>query len=159
MIKGRMVYIGSPKAMKRGMPKVVQESMKAAGALWHRQDLPRHFDSTASNRYGYKARTSKYLTRKRRVKGHNRPLEYSGELKRAVTRMARITGSRLTVRVSMDVGQAWYATRNWVTRASMPDMPRELTAITNDEERVLARFVEQEAERQLNEIQDRETVT
>lgn len=157
MIKGSIHYIGSPRAMARGMPRIVQESMKEAAALWHRQDLPKHFEEGASSRYGYKARDQKYRRRKQRKKGHGRPLEWSGELKRAVTRMARITGSRLTVRASMDVGGAWYATRRWLTR-DMPDMPRELTAITHDEERGLAREVERSAEEMLNRVDDRETL-
>ena len=152
-----MVYIGGPSAMKRGMPKILKEALQDAGGLWHRRYLPLHFHAGAGNKYKYKPRTRPYLRRKQKQQGHRRPLEFSGDLKRELTRKAALSGSSKRVRVVMDTGRAWYATRNWKTRGTMPDMPTEITATTNAEVKKLARIVEAVVERKLNAIETRET--
>jgi len=157
MLKGRMIIIGGPKAMKRGMAPIVKEALQEAGASWHMNELPRHFRVGAGSRYGYQPRTRKYQSYKRFKRGHQRPLEFTGDLKREVTRRAAISGTSKRVRVVMDTGRAWYATRNWKTRGTMPDMPTELTATTKAEEKRVARIAERLIERKLNAIQTRET--
>jgi hypothetical protein len=157
MIKGRMVYIGGPSAMKRGIGKIVKEALQDAGGLWHRRYLPMHFQPGAGNKYKYQPRTRAYLRHKQKRKGHRRPLEFSGDLKRELTRKAALSGSSKRVRVVMDTGPAWYATRKWVTRTSMPDMPSEITQTTNAEVKKLARIAEVVTARRLNEIKTRET--
>jgi hypothetical protein len=155
MIRGSMVYIGSPKALKRGFGKVIKESMQEAGMLWHRRYLPDHFRSGSASKYGYQKRTAKYMKRKAHKKGHQTPLVFSGDLKRSATRMAHVGGTSKQVKVSMDA--PWYATRSWKTRGTMPDMSKEMTKTTDDQVRRLARIVEALSERKLGEIQTRET--
>ena len=155
MIRGTMIYIGSPKAMKRGLGKIVKEAMQEAGALWHRRYLPEHFRQGAASKYGYQKRTSAYMKRKARYQGHQRPLEFKGDLKREATRMAHITGT--SKRVTVNVSVPWYVNRAWKTRSSMPDLEKELTKATSGEERRLARVVEQLSTRKLDQVQTRET--
>ena len=158
MIKGRMLMIASPKVMIRGLAKIFLEAMQEAGLRWHRDTLPKHFEPGASTRYQYESRTRAYRRRKQRLKGHGRPLEWSGTLKRAVTRMAQVTGSKQTVRVKMDTGAAWYATAR-IRKHKMPDIPGELTKVTRDEERRMARLMERVVADGLNRIKTRETRT
>jgi hypothetical protein len=155
MIRGSMVYIGSPRALKRGFGKVIKESLQEAGMLWHRRYLPDHFRRGAASKYGYQKRTADYMKRKARRKGHQAPLVFSGDLKRTVTRTAHVGGTSKQVKVSMPA--PWYATRNWKTRGTMPDMPKEITKSTDAQVRRLARIVEVLSERKLGEIQTRET--
>ena len=157
MMKGHVVYIGGPRAMKRGLPKIVKQALSEAGGLWHRRYLPMHFHAGAGNRYKYAPRTRKYLRRKQRLKGHRRPLEFSGDLKRELTRKATLSGTSKRVRVVMDPGRAWYATRKWTSRTTMPDMPTEITATTRREEQKIARVVEVLTARRLNEVKTRES--
>lgn len=184
MIRGRMVYIGSPAAMKRGMPKVMKESLSEAGGLWHRRYLPEHFRPGAASKYRYAPRTGRYVDRKAR--GGPRPrytrkrkknrrfkmpsifrrnvprkmdphaLVYRGDLKRELTRRAALSGTSKRIRVVMDVGGAWYGAAHFKKR-NAPDMPSEVTAITRAEERRIGKIVEQFAARKLNEIKTRET--
>ena len=155
MIAGRMVVVGSPAAMKRGMGPIVKDALQEAGGLWHRRYLRRHFETGAAGRYHYERRRSdKYKRRKRRMKGHTRPLEFSGDLKRQALRMAEISGTSKRARVKVSV--PWYVTAR-MTRRRMPDMAKELTATTRAEVGRLARVIEQIAERKLNQIQTRET--
>jgi hypothetical protein len=157
MMKGRMVFIGGPKQMKRGLGKVIKESMAEGAGLWHRRYLPMHFKQGAGRRYRYQPRTRPYLRHKRKKHGHSRPLEFSGELRREVTRRATITGTSRRARVTMDTGQAWYATRKWKNRATMPDMEAEITKTTNREVKKIAHVIEAVVERRLNGMTDRET--
>ena len=156
MIKGRMVYIGGPKAMKASLRPIVKEALQDMGALWHRRYLPQHFRPGAASKYGYQPRSAAYMKRKASRKRHQRPLEFSGDYKREVSRKAVLSGTSKRVRVVMDVGPAWYATRTWKTRRA-PDIPAETTATTPTEVKRLARIGEQFTERKLNAIQTRET--
>jgi len=184
MIKGRMVYIGGPKAMKRGMSKIMKASLSEAGGLWHKRYLPEHFRAGASSKYGYALRGAKYVERKSsgkaRVRYKRKPrrgrtvrtagarrrntakrvdsnaLSYRGDLKRELTRRAVLSGTSKRIRVVMDVGGAWYGAAHFKKR-NAPDLASEVTSILQSEEKRIARVVEQYAERELNKIKTRET--
>ncbi len=68
-------------------------SLKEAIAFWHKQFLPMHFTEAASQRYHYADRTRKYEERKARVKGHSRPLVWSGDAERQVRRAIALTST------------------------------------------------------------------
>jgi hypothetical protein len=154
MIRGSMVYIGSPKSMKRGLGKIVKESLQEAGALWHRRDFPKHFGPAAAGRYRFEKRSDAYRKRKRRFRSHDYPLEFKGDLKRQATRMAQISGTSKRVTVKLSV--PWYVAASR-RRPGMPDMAKEMTQATDSEVRRLARVVEASATRKLDQIQTRET--
>ncbi|HUV11131.1 MAG TPA: hypothetical protein VMX12_09140 [Acidimicrobiia bacterium] len=185
MIKGRMVYIGGPAAMKRGWPKIMKEALSDAGGLWHRRYLPEHFRAGASTKYGFAPRLSTYVNRKARnkskrprytvkPKGQRRAkmastrrrnmsrkidpnaLVYRGDLKRELTRRATLSGTSKRIRVVMDVGGAWYGTA-FFKKKNAPDMASEVTAILQSEEDRIAKVVEQYATRKLNAIKTQET--
>ncbi len=106
---------------------VNKAAMEEALDSWHRNFLPEHFEPSANARYGYQPRkgdnegptvtwrrevggstrtyTRKnpaYSWRKRRQKGHNKPLVWSGQLQRQAQRMA-------TLRVMADGKRGWVA--------------------------------------------------
>lgn len=62
----------------RVMRNVLRELM--VDHLEHR--LPGHFSKGAERKYHYRNRTAKYLKRKRRLKGHDIPLVFTGRTRR-----------------------------------------------------------------------------
>ncbi len=186
MIRGRMIYVGGPLAMKRGWPKIMKEALSEAAGLWHRRYLPEHFRPGASSKYGYADRSAAYVDRKsrrrsrpllrrksRRNKTRTGPgvggpaprkrdpnaLVFRGDLKRELTRRAVLSGSSKRVRVVMDVGGAWYGAARFLRRPNAPNMPSEITAITPAEERRIVKIIEQFAARKLESIKTQETRT
>ena len=79
----------------RTINRVVLESMADE---WHERYLPGHFEEGATAVYGYAQRKSKYLKRKRRLYGHQRPLVFTGEAL-LLSRQKIIKGNSNTVRV------------------------------------------------------------
>ena len=81
----KMHYRGAiPSVMKKREfnNTVLKPAWEAVGAYWHRHMLPKHFTEQGAREYHYAKRTRNYQKRKRREKGHNLPLVWSGESRR-----------------------------------------------------------------------------
>jgi hypothetical protein len=68
--------------MKRKYKQARREALKSAGEYWRHVILPGHFEVSATGKYRYKARTEKHRRRKRREGRGNRPLVYTGRLRK-----------------------------------------------------------------------------
>lgn len=92
-------------------------------------NLPKHFKGGASERYGYRRRSAKYVERKRKKYGHSIPLVWTGGTRDAVLANVKITATRNGGRLK--------------TRGRMPmsaEMRGEIERITPDEIRELTDF-------------------
>lgn len=81
---------------------IIADAWSRVGHFWHRELLDKHFTNAASTEYGYTARQGEsgrpgkrgfhrsYTGRKLRLKGHTRPLEYTGKSKERAKGMARV---------------------------------------------------------------------
>ena len=156
MIRGRIHSIGGPTVMLREFAPVMKAVLQEVVEIWHRRYLPRHFQTGAVAQYNYQKRSRDYMRRKARRKGHQMPLVYGGDLKRQVTRSARIMGSRRRAVASMSGPSYLYRYRK---DSRQPDMADELTRVTANEERQLAVLIERKATRKLNELRTQEVVT
>jgi hypothetical protein len=90
----------------------------------------------------YQARKAKYQRSKGKKMGHQRLLEWKGEnggTKAELTRMISISGSSRGARGTMHGANR---ALNFAGRNGMPDLRKELLAVSPDEERALALFVE-----------------
>ena len=111
---------------------------------WHDEMLERHFEPGAQQRYGYQRRTIGYLRRKQNYQARrglgdaNRPLQFTGQLRRRVTRQITISGSNKRVVGRMPA--PWYVTANHA--GNYPDLEKELTRVNHAEERELGRRAE-----------------
>jgi hypothetical protein len=84
--------------MKRDWNRVLAAGLKGMGESWHLRYLARHFEPSAVRRYGYAPRSAGYRKRKRRIKGHDRPLVWSGRSERlASMRRVRATSKGVSV--------------------------------------------------------------
>lgn len=70
--------------------KAVVEGFAYTGTWWHRKRLPVHFSERGASIYGYTPRSKSYQKRKRKAKGHNRPMVWTG----ASERLAKIKDVR-----------------------------------------------------------------
>jgi hypothetical protein len=156
MIHGQIVSVGGPRAVARQFNPIVKEEMLKAAEVWWRRMLPKHFKVSAVSEYGYKKRTKAHMMRKSRRKGHQRPMEFSGDLKRMVTRQAKITGTRTRVAVRLTGPRYLYMNQG---NPSQPNMAEELRATTDAEARKLIAGAERRVEKRINNLKDRETVT
>lgn len=113
--------------------KVSKVGWSAAGDFWHEEILPRHFTHAGAREYSYQKRTRAYEVRKVKRYGHSRPLEYSGDLKRAVlrSREVRTVGDNSkragAVRIKLRGPRYLFQYRK---DAKQPDKARELSAVS-----------------------------
>lgn len=143
---------GWPAMSRRDMRQITRSVMQAIGMYWDESMLPRHFEETAKRRYGYKARGKKYQAKKRRRRGHTKPLVNTGEMQREITSRAEIRTSARGVRIHLRARALNFAGRAKRRNASYPDMHRELTTVIAPEISKLARHGVKQAEREFREM-------
>lgn len=154
------IYInrtGWPAASEQQLKDATEVSTAAVAKNWHSQTLPIHFTTGAVSRYGYKARTRAYMLSKANRRGHQRPLEWSGELSRQLKRSAQIQRTKGGVNLKMH-GRALNFSGKVAKRkdggagATYPNMKSEVSEVTRDEEVALARIARKAATASLRQI-------
>ena len=147
------------KRWKRALNNATKGGYYAAVRHWHKRMLPRHFGNAASARYGYTPRKGErgsgrsfkgsYTARKLREKGHTRPLDWSGELKRTTrTRTLKATKNRATCALPASRKANWKHPKSWVR------MSDELTVIRDDELQELGKVAQRETEAALKAVEE-----
>lgn len=139
-----------------------------AGEVWHREILPRHFTEQGAREYAaagsrgeYKRRTKKYEDRKLRKFGHRRPLVYTGDLEREVTRMreVRVVGDnskrRGAVRIVLRGPRYLFAYRKDLKQ---PDKAAELRVVSFNDARLIAKRMDAVLTAELGKTTGRESV-
>lgn len=120
----------------------------AAGALWHSEMLPRHFEPIARQRYQYQPRTKGYLRRKaaafRKGKakaGADTPLVFTGLLRESLMRLGTVRAfpTRASVRMA---GPRYITMRPF--NSNQPDKAAEVTRVTRQERTELAKVLKRE---------------
>lgn len=153
LMRIRVKYSGMAAAMAQGtgatrreMGKILKSAYINMGRFWHRDIRPKHFRNAASAEYGYAARQGEagrpdprgfnksYTGKKLKREGHTRPLEDSGDSKRATGRSAMFTATGKSVRVSMPAGNL-----RWPHPSGRISMAGELRRISRSDEAKCAR--------------------
>jgi len=135
MIKYVMVsqFGPTPGILARERTNLIKAALTAAAANHHAKYMWRHFKPEAYRRYGYTERTAGYVRKKLRVKGHNRPMVWSGESET----LARIRDVRATRNQARLVQHARGLNRRRPT--SLVYMNKEITAVAPPEVKEAAR--------------------
>jgi hypothetical protein len=141
-----------------GLPKRQFNNMKKAcyGAIaqhWFEQYRPLHFRESAYSRYRFKARARDYVKRKRKRKGHNRPMVWSGESER-LSRMARITSTNKGGKVAMSARKL-----NFRHPASVINMAEELRKVNKIEVKEIQKVFDKRLQEQFTRNRDERRVT
>lgn len=167
-VRTRVQDQDSPRKMLRGIPAALRAAGQKVVEHWHRTMMPEHFTVSGGKRYGYKPRRGDleppyivkrvyvnqhdkvgrvrrvsnpaYSWRKRREKGHNRPLVWSGASERAAksdvrfsTRHVRKNDTIVAV-AAMNLPKYFYAYR---IDLDQPDKANELTRTLPQEQEEL----------------------
>ena len=154
-VRSHVAYVGSPRAIAQQFRPVMKDTLQDGGEYWHGKILPRHFGTGAASRYDYAKRSKFYEIKKRRARGHGRPLEWYGDLKRQVLQRATVSGTAKSARVRIRGPKHLYAYRKDYRQ---PDKAAELTATNAADRRELARKVLEFATARLERIKTHETV-
>lgn len=154
MLRGTITYKGDAEVLRKDLRATVKGELSEVGRFWHRRKLPRHFTTKAETQYDYQARSAAYSRYKAKRFGHRNPLVYTGELKRMVTRMARISSTSKGVRVNMTGPRYLYQYRK---DFNQPDKAAELTAVTETETETMAKLLDRRITRRLNANQTQRT--
>jgi len=150
MIRGTVVIEGSPKEMAKEFGQLVKAGLIWLVNNWHRKILPHHFKPAAKQRYKYAPRTVKYLRYKAKRRPMAGPLEFSGQSKKMLTRMIRVSGTRKRARGVMQAPRYF-----WMTPKNQPNKPEEMLAVTKDEVLAMAKRLNERVTGQLNKVRDR----
>jgi hypothetical protein len=151
-----------------------REAIRHAVEVWHRRFRPLHFTEQASRRYGYTprqgsgqppiiyrngrpVRNNAYIWRKKRLKGHTKPLVWSGDSE-ASARSARFGGrleggTRFVGSARMDMPTYFFQHPYNAKSGKFIDKPKELTTVRDDEMAVLQEAFRREFLRELGQYQ------
>lgn len=128
-IKPTITYTGAAAAPKKALRAAVKKGMDAVGHFWHKRILPDHFTVEGARRYGYKKRTKNYQKKKARTHHHQKPLVWSGELRKQALSVAFVRASSRKASVRMPFLRALnFASRAQRQGDNYPDIRKELTA-------------------------------
>lgn len=110
----------------RQFQQLKRATFAAMGREWHGRYLELHFEDSAMDRYGYVRRKPRYLKRKQKRSGSQRPLVFSGE----GLRLSRL----LDLRVTAGEGRVVLPRKfNFKNPKSRVDMRAELTKVLQPE--------------------------
>lgn len=164
-MRWKVTYRGPLGEKIKRMREFAREALDGVARLWSKEYRKRHFDRGARRRYDYAPRSASYQRRKIARQGgsiwdrisHLRvaapfgiacDLVYTGRLRRLFTgsAMRRIMGRK--VKVYARAPKYVFFHRG---QAGHPDIPKELTTVSPDEDKALGSMVETTMARRLNE--------
>jgi hypothetical protein len=152
MIRGVVIIEGSPEGMAKEFGQLVRKGLFELVENWHKRILPHHFEPAAERRYLYAPRTIKYLRYKAKRRPMAGPLEFSGQSKKELTQMIRVSGTAKRATGAMSAPRYF-----WMRPAGSnhPDMSEEATTVTLDETNAMAQRLNERVTAQLNLLKDR----
>lgn len=160
--KATITYVGGPKQVAREFRKTAKESLAKVPLLWHAKFLPRHFESNAYARYKLPQRTKAYRRRKIKKLGADLPLvspdpRTSGQLKRMALVGLRVSSTSKGAKGF--IKGPYYLAMNKPNKGGRGiDKAQDLTTVTSDEAKEMAKYLDELMTAKLNAINDKETV-
>jgi len=139
-----------PRLFARDHATILRDGLRETAAEHHRRHIPWHFKSFASAKYGYSPRSPRYK-RLKAAMGINEPLVFTGATRDQVTREKTITatqkGATLIMRLPLKGGTGRFRLQRGQTtltrsQRTIVRIIGEIKAITPDERRYLADFLE-----------------
>ena len=133
---------------------ILAEAFKHAGQFWHRNILPKHFTVAGAQEYGYRERTKGYLEKKMHMFGHQRPLVFTGDMKREVTRIIDVRVTGRAHKTAADIvlhgpTHMFYARKNIQWEGDMWSVARELAKVSQKDADLVSEVIARNIEKQL----------
>ena len=107
-----------------------------AGRNWHKVALPKHFEKSAVDEYGYQKRTRAHMIRKASKFGHQLPLVFSGRMEREVLRIVDVRETAKMARVVLHGPPHLHAYRKDL---NAPDLAKELKTVSKKDADVVGK--------------------
>lgn len=133
MIKvAKITYSHDPDEDVKRIERGVRRGLKAASVHWRTHFSQKHFTTAGAREYQYQNRTKPYMIRKARVKKHQRPLEWSGTLRKMVLGQfpqprIKEDGTALTANMVLEVPTYTFYTK---TKSGSPSPPKYNELVT-----------------------------
>lgn len=143
-LKVGMIVNRDPVELANEFIKSLRIVLRKIGEEHHALRMPKHFTYKATAEYGYARRTPRYMGVKKRLKHHQRPLEFTGRLKRALLSNRKIRVyvdlNRVKMLLTMRAGSElpFYAKFK-----SGPDVMKELKTVSAGERREIIKQLRQ----------------
>lgn len=135
----------TPRGFRKAFNAASKESWNKTGAYFHEHMRDARFTNRHATAAGYAERKKTYTWRKFQSKGHTRPLEYSGETRRAV-RAANISSTSSGNRVAYPGARKF----NFRHPKSDINMAEEFSRVTQAEANELAKVYDNDLDQRLN---------
>ena len=139
---GTIRYQGAPHQKLKHIKPFLIEALEKALLLWWRKFFGKRFTVAGQAQYRLRKRTQKYQERKQARFGHQRPLEYSGRMKREMTRAYRMN-VRSPKKAKITMTAPAYVNYRVQRRAGAPiDKRHELIRTVKPEITKMAKLIE-----------------
>ncbi len=152
-----IIYRGDAKVQGREAKGIISRAMATAIEWWHRVSLPRHFDQDAGKRYHYGKRKKKYMMRKAREKGHQKPLVYTGDMKAHLIRGIRLNPLKTKAQASGRMRGPRYVHMK-ATSSKKHDLGKEVVQTTQNEANAVRRIVDRKSTNDFNRLKQTRSV-
>jgi len=117
------------------------------GRFWHRVILRKHFTVAGASEYGYQRRSKGHETRKLRKYGHRRPLVFTGDLERQVSRVVDVRASSKGARVVLHGPRyLWQYRKDY----GQPNKAAELQTVSKRDAKLLAEVLDEHIRQEAN---------
>lgn len=155
VLRTTIIEQGGPRTLLRIASGIFRDAAVEAGRLWFQTILPRHFTVEGGRAYGYQKRTAKYMRRKARKYGHQKPLVFSGNMQREIQSVERVDRTGKGSIVKLYGPRYFYAFRKDYGQA---DKAREVTTVTVAEETALGNFMARVSAQQMQANRERQVI-
>lgn len=139
----------TPRGMAKRLNAMKRESALTMARFFHTELVDNRFTEGHARRAGYARRSGKYTQRKQRLKGHRRPLEYSGQTRRKVRAKVRLSSTATSRRTSAKASYTGARKLSFRPKGGRINMQKEFRTITRDEAEQLAKVYDRELDQHL----------
>ncbi len=159
MIPRFSLFLEYPKnlyLLPRDHSRALRQANEAAAVMHHTRHMSRHFEEYAIAKYGYAKRNAKYVERKMRMTGENKPLVFTGRLRHSIVSRRQIQATPKGAKLIMFPSIEGVKTGRAKSEAALKRLGRtrsntaiinikkviqmnaELTTVAQDEQRAIA---------------------
>jgi len=134
---------------KKKWKELTKPIWEAAGKLWFKAILKKHFTLQAKQEYGYQDRTAKYMKKKARMFHHQLPLVFTGDMLRAVSQVEDVRYIPETNSHEQGVHVVLHGTPYMYMRAHStdPNKAEELREISEKDAKLIADMINTELQK------------
>ena len=152
MLRGHIIYKGSPEVKAKAFRGIVKEGMREILDFWHNKYLPKHFTKAGAREYKYEDRSSTHMKKKIKYYRHADPLVYTGDMKKMLKQMLFISGTAKKATGKMR-GPKYLHTKG----RNQPDKADEITRISRPEIQIFAQRMDKHITKKINAVKTTKT--